>query len=287
VDRVREETAIVAGAAVRYWRTPGGDRGVLVLLHGLGSDHGGLSELAGRVAGRTVVVPDLPGFGGSAPLSGVHSLAGYADFVEALRRHLGVDSVDLAGHSLGASIALVHAARYPDSVRSLVLFNPVTEASGVSGWLGRTYYDVGAWLPSPLDRAWLTSRPAVWVADQFVLRTPDPARRRAILDQDYLAYRRANLRAVKESFRSFYGTDFVSGARRITAPTLLVTGERDVLAPPATVRRLHARIREARMVVVDRAGHLFPTEEPVAASALLNDFASEATCAVDNRERDR
>jgi pimeloyl-ACP methyl ester carboxylesterase len=279
VDRVREETAVVAGAAVRYWRTTRSDDGVLVLLHGLGSDHSGLSEVAGRVAGRTIVMPDLPGFGGSAPLPGVHSLAGYADFVEALRRHLGVGRVDLAGHSLGASIALVHAARYPDSVRGLALFNPVTEASGVSGWLGRTYYDVGAWLPSPLDRAWLASRPAVWVADQFVLRTPDPARRRAILDQDYLAYRRADLRAVKESFRSFYGTDFVTGARLVTAPTLLVTGDRDVLAPPAAVRRLHARIREARMVVVDRAGHLFPAEEPVAAAALLNDFLAEARCA--------
>jgi pimeloyl-ACP methyl ester carboxylesterase len=279
VERVREETAVVAGAAIRYWRAPGSDRAVLVLLHGLGSDHTGLSEMAGRVAGRTVVVPDLPGFGGSAPLPGVHSLAGYADFVEALRRHLEVDSVDIAGHSLGASIALVHAARYPQSVRGLVLFNPVTEASGVSGWLGRTYYDVGAWLPAPLDRAWLTSRPAIWLADQFVLRTPDPARRRAILDQDYLAYRRANMRAVKESFRSFYGTDFVSGARRIAAPALLVTGDRDALAPPATVRRLHARIRDARIVVVDRAGHLFPAEEPVAAATLLNDFLAEASFA--------
>jgi pimeloyl-ACP methyl ester carboxylesterase len=278
----------VAGAAVRYWRTSrDDDGGVLVLLHGLGSDHSGLSEVAGRITGRTVVVPDLPGFGDSAPLPGVHSLAGYADFVEALRRHLGAATVDLAGHSLGASIALVHAARYPDSVGGLVLFNPVTEASGVSGWLGRTYYDVGAWLPAPLDRAWLASRPAVWVADQFVLRTPDPVRRRAILDQDYVAYRRADLRAVKESFRSFYGTDFASGADQIRARTLLVTGGRDVLAPPVTVRRLHARIRTSRLVLVQGAGHLFPAEEPVAATSLLNGFLAGTNLAVDNKERAR
>lgn len=284
---MREETAVVAGAAVRYWRTVRDDGGVLVLLHGLGSDHGGLSEVGSRVAGRTVVAPDLPGFGGSAPLPGVHSLAGYADFVEALRGHLGVARVDLAGHSLGASIALVYAARYPESVGGLVLFNPVTEASGVSGWLGRTYYDVGAWLPSPLDRAWLASRPAIWLADQFVLRTPDPARRRAILDQDYVTYRRADLRAVKESFRSFYGTDFLTTPRRITAPTLLVTGGRDALAPPATVRRLHARIRAAELLVVEDAGHLFPAEEPVAAAALLNGFLAGLSAPVDNGERAR
>jgi pimeloyl-ACP methyl ester carboxylesterase len=287
VDRVREETAVVAGAAVRYWRTTRGDNGVLVLLHGLGSDHGGLSEVANRVTGRTVVMPDLPGFGGSAPLPGVHSLAGYADFVEALRGHLGESRVDLAGHSLGASIALVHAARYRDSVGGLVLFNPVTEASGISGWLGRTYYDVGAWLPSPLDRAWLVSRPAIWLADQFVLRTPDPARRRAILDQDYVAYRRADLRAVKESFRSFYGTDFVTAPQRITAPTLLVTGGRDALAPPATVRRLHDRIPGAELVVVGTGGHLFPAEQPGTAATILNGFLAGLAAPVDNGERAR
>jgi pimeloyl-ACP methyl ester carboxylesterase len=287
---MRERLAILAGAAVRYWTAgqdpaagPDGPR-TLILLHGLGSDHSGLSELAGRATGTAVALPDLPGFGRSAPLPRVHSLTGYADFVEALRRHLGVARVDLAGHSLGASIALVHAARYPDSVRGLLLFNPVTEATGVSGWLGRSYYDIGAWLPSPLDRAWLASRPAIWAADQFVLRTRDAARRRAILDQDYVAYRQADLRAVKESFRSYYGTDFTGLARRVTAPTLLVTGGRDGLAPPAAVRGLADRIPGSRLVVVGRAGHLFPAEQPSAAGRLLDGFLIDRRSPVDNAE---
>ena len=284
---MRENSAILAGAAVRYWTTGPGPQGTLILLHGLGSDHSGLSELAGRVTAASVAVPDLPGFGRSAPLPGSHSLSRYADFVEALRRHLGVPVVDLAGHSLGASIALVHAGRYPESVRRLVLFNPVTESSGLSGWLGRSYYDIGAWLPSPLDRAWLASRPAVWAADQFVLRTRDAARRRAILDQDYVAYRQADLRAVKESFRSYYGTDFLGLARRVTAPTLLVTGGRDGLAPPTAVRRLSDRVPGARLVVVGRAGHLFPAEQPVAAGRLLNGFLIDRRSPVDNAETAR
>ncbi len=287
---MRERSAILGGAAVRYWTTgqdpvtgPDGPA-TLILLHGLGSDHSGLSELARRVTGAVVAVPDLPGFGRSAPLPGVHSLSGYADFIEALRRHLGVARVDLAGHSLGASIALVHAARYPDRVRRLVLFNPVSEANGVSGWLGRSYYDIGAWLPSPLDRAWLTSRPAVWAADQFVLRTRDAARRRAILDQDYASYRQADLRAVKESFRSYYGTDFVGLARQVTAPALLVTGGRDSLAPTAAVRRLADRISGSRLVVVDRAGHLFPAEQPATAGLMLDGFLIDRRSPVDNTE---
>jgi pimeloyl-ACP methyl ester carboxylesterase len=283
---MREVSAIVAGAAVRYWvagaADPPGDRRVLLILHGVGSDHSGLSELAARVTGRTVVVPDLPGFGASTPLPGVHSLVGYAGFVDALRRHLGVDRVTVAGHSLGATIALVHAGRYPDTVDGLVLFNPVTVPTGFSGWLGRSYYDVGSWLPAPLDRAWLASRPAVWAADQFLMRTRDSARRRAILDQDYVAYRRADLRAVKECFHSFFYTAFDEHVRRVGAPTLLVTGERDGLARPATVRRVHAGLPDARLVVVARAGHLFPAEDPEAAGALLEGFLVDRRSPVDN-----
>jgi pimeloyl-ACP methyl ester carboxylesterase len=141
----------------------------------------------------------------------------------------------------------------------------------------------------------LTSRAAVWVADQFVMRTSDPARRRAILAQDYVAYRRADLRAVQESFRSYYDTDFAGYAGRVTAPTLLITGGRDGLAPPASVRRLGEAMRRAgdpvpganggaRLTVVDRAGHLFPAEEPDAAGALLDAFLVHRRSPVDNVE---
>ncbi len=290
---MREESAVVAGAAVRYWRRePDGTTGdgaagdgVAILLHGIGSDHSGLSELAATVTDRTVVVPDLPGFGASAPLPGLHSLGGYAGFVDALRRHLGAPRVAVVGHSLGATVALVHAGLYPGTVDGLVLFNPVTTTTGFAGLVSRAYYAVGAGLPAPLDRMWLASRGAVWVADEFVLRTHDRARRRAILDQDYRAYRRADLRAVKESLRSFYDTDFAGLARQVATAALVVTGDRDRLAPPSTVRRLHRLMPDARLVVVDGAGHLFPAEQPRAAGALLDGFLIDRQpSAVDNAE---
>jgi pimeloyl-ACP methyl ester carboxylesterase len=279
---MREASAVIAGSAARYWLVERDEPEVLVLLHGIGSDHSGLSELAAQVTGRTVVVPDLPGFGASGRMAGVHSLSGYAGFVDGLRRHLGVDRVAVAGHSLGASIALVHAGRFPDTVDGVVLLNPVTGVAGFSGRVGRAFYDVGVWLPAPLDRLWIASRPAVWVADEFVLRTRDSARRRTILEQDYAAYRRADLRAVKECLRSFYDTDFAQLARRVVAPTLLVTGDRDGLAPVATVRRLGNAVRDAELVVVGGAGHLFPAELPGAAAALLGGYLADRRAPVDN-----
>jgi pimeloyl-ACP methyl ester carboxylesterase len=269
---VRQASAVICGSQVQYWHSEPRPGGLLVALHGLGADHRGLLDMLGHTTSLTVVVPDLPGFGASEPLRQPHTLENYAAFVDGLRRHLGVERAYVTGHSLGASIALVHAGRYPDTVRRLVLFNPVSEADRPAAFLGRAYYVVGARLRSPLDRWWLTSRAAVRVTDSFVVRTKDRARRRAILAYDYETYRRADLRAIKESFLSYYDTPFAAYAGRITAPALFITGRRDQLAPPAAVGRLQSNTPDSTLAVIEQAGHLFPAEQPADAGALLNRF---------------
>jgi len=269
---VRQASAMICGSRVQYWHSKPRPGGLLIALHGLGADHRGLLDMLAHPADRTIVVPDLPGFGASEPLRQPHTLDNYAAFIDALRRHLGVESAYVTGHSLGASIALVHAARFPGTVRRLVLFNPVSEAGRPTARLGKAYYVVGARLHSPLDRWWLTSKVAVRIADSFVIRTRDRARRRAILAYDYDTYRRADLRAVKESFLSYYDTPFTAYAARITAPTLFVTGRHDQLAPPAAVGRLQSNAPDSALAVIEQAGHLFPAEQPAHAGGLLNRF---------------
>ena len=51
--------------------------------------------------------------------------------VEALREHLGLDRMDLLGHSAGASLAVLYAARYPQRVSRLALIGPSTQAVGL------------------------------------------------------------------------------------------------------------------------------------------------------------
>jgi len=50
----------------------------VLCLHGLGGDHRGLAEFAAALPGVNVVIPDLPGYGRSAPMSDPHSLVNYA-----------------------------------------------------------------------------------------------------------------------------------------------------------------------------------------------------------------
>jgi pimeloyl-ACP methyl ester carboxylesterase len=270
--RVPDTTTGVAGG-VSYWRYhtagTGPRRDPVMVLHGLGADHLGLRELVQAIPAVDVVELDLPGFGRSAPLPGRHTIAGYARTVEGLRVALGLDSVNVVGHSLGADIALAYAGLYPTGVRTLTLLHPVIDGGGATTWLARAYYRIGTWLPAVFARVWLLSRPAIYAADAVLFTTGDRARRRHILEEDYRTAAAASPRAISEAYLSLAETPFHDLAGRIAAPTLLVTGGRDALAGRRTLTALRTSIAGSHDVIIDGAGHLWPVEEPRAAAEVV------------------
>ena len=257
-----------------YWRgqpSPSAARPgpPVLLLHGLAADHEGLRPLAGHLPDVDVIAVDLPGFGRSEPLAGSHTLAAYAGVVEALCAHLDLSDVAVIGHSLGASIALTHAATYPERVRALAMLMPVTTGSGPSTWLARGYFLIGSLLPPRAARLWFLSRAAVFISDRLTLVTTDPQIRDRILGEDYRTAALASPRAIQEIYRSLRRTPFLSLAGRIRAKTLILGAEHDGLVPPQVLARLRDRVRGSKLFVVPHAGHLWPVEHPHAAADLI------------------
>jgi pimeloyl-ACP methyl ester carboxylesterase len=109
------------GARIRYFE--GGHGPPLLLVHGFGGAAWNFSELAPLLPGRRLIVPDLPGHGGSSPLPAT-TIPGFADVVASLLD----EPADVVGHSLGGVVALRLAERHPRLVRSVVL----AAAAGIS-----------------------------------------------------------------------------------------------------------------------------------------------------------
>jgi 3-oxoadipate enol-lactonase len=65
-----------------------------------------------------------------------------------------------------------------------------------------------------------------------------------------------------------------AAVERIEAPTLLVTGDEDGVAPPQAVRLMAERMKNARVVVLNRCGHWTPVERPDECLRELRDFLS-------------
>jgi pimeloyl-ACP methyl ester carboxylesterase len=109
------------GARIRTFE--GGDGPPLLLVHGFGGAAWNFSELAPLLGSRRLIVPDLPGHGGSAPLP-APTLTGFADVLAELLD----EPVDVLGHSMGGVVALRLAERHPALVRRLIL----AAAAGIS-----------------------------------------------------------------------------------------------------------------------------------------------------------
>lgn len=120
------------GTLLAYHASGSGDP-LICLPGGPMQDSGYLGGLGGLAARRTLIRLDLRGTGASGvpedPAS--YRCDRLVDDVEALRVHLGLDTVDLLGHSAGANLAALYTARYPERVARLVLLTPGTAAVGL------------------------------------------------------------------------------------------------------------------------------------------------------------
>lgn len=105
---------------VRYFT--GGEGPPLVLVHGLGGWAGNWRCVAARLAGeRRLIVPDLPGHGGSEQVRGAGSLDPFADAVLDVLAAEDALPAPWVGHSLGALVGIHAAVRRPEAVSALVL----------------------------------------------------------------------------------------------------------------------------------------------------------------------
>jgi pimeloyl-ACP methyl ester carboxylesterase len=117
-------TGNAGGLSVRRW---GGEDGQpLLFLHSLGPASSaaflGLGVQPLVDAGYAVAAPDLPGYGGSAPVSAdEYAVPALAERAAALGDELGWARFVLVGHSWGGAIACHLAAAHPDRIRALVL----------------------------------------------------------------------------------------------------------------------------------------------------------------------
>jgi pimeloyl-ACP methyl ester carboxylesterase len=229
----------------------------LLFLHGAGGR--GLVWQHQALAFPRARTPDLPGRAGGAP-SGVN---GYLD---AIRDALAADIRSsarprvIAGHSLGAAIALWWALRYPDDVRGLILTGAGAKTRVNPAWLAgierrdpATIEEFGSWWFGPNADARLREKSLA------LLRATPP---------DVLL---ADLRAAD-------GFDVMADLSRIAAPTLIICGAEDRLTPVKFSQFLHEQIRDSDLVIVAGAGHMVMLEQPAVTNAAIARFLARLAC---------
>jgi pimeloyl-ACP methyl ester carboxylesterase len=115
------------------FRRSGAGRPLVCLPGGPGRTPDYLGDLGGLGGSRELILPDTRGTGGSAVPAdpATYRCDRLARDVEALRAELGLEQINLLGHSAGGSVALSYAAAYPERIDHLVLLSPGPQPLGL------------------------------------------------------------------------------------------------------------------------------------------------------------
>ena len=267
-----ERFAELRGGRMGYFVAGGGEP--LVLVHGLAGAAANWLALAPLLlTERRVLVPELPGHGGSAPLPAAPSLNVYADrLAELIERETGPAPV--VGHSLGGAVVLRLAIRRPELVTALVLAG----AAGISSGTRRARYALAmTGLVKPGKRV-APYRRAVARSDLLKVLffgrwgASDPAALKGEVVESFLSEAPLHTDTVSAA-KALIREDPRADLDRVRCPVLLLWGARDHQLPVADAFEFARRLR-ARLRVIADCGHLLIGERPEACADAIDAFLS-------------
>ena len=245
-------------AAGHRWRYYDGGAGEpVVLVHGFAGMKENWLRLAAELDSRRVVIPDLPGWGESERRDGEdYRVEAQAERLAAFLDALGLERVDLVGHSMGGHIAGLFAARHPERVETLTLVSSAGVRFEVNDFGRRVL--AGA---TPFN--WNTREDFdAFMRELFTDPPWAPPRVRDVLVEDNRtrhAFQASLLREMARDDQAFLLEAALPG---IAAPTLVVWCDADRLldvSSVATIRRVRPATRE---VVLAGCGHMPMMERP-------------------------
>ncbi|HEX6202194.1 MAG TPA: alpha/beta hydrolase [Thermoanaerobaculia bacterium] len=231
---------------------PGDDAPAFVLVHGLIVSGRYMMPLAVRLAEtHAVLVPDLPGFGGSERPRRPLPVAGQAEALAGYLAAIGRPRVVLVANSFGCQVAARAMAAGAGPVERLVLVGPTIDAAarGVPRQLVRLV----ASLPrEPFEY------PVLLVADLARVGLPRAVR----------AFRVALADRIEESLP------------QVAVPTLVVRGSRDPIVPRRWGEEVAALLPDGRLAEVDGGGHALNYSRPDELARLVRELAGRGVSPV-------
>jgi len=226
----------------------------ILFVHGAGMDHTVWALQTRYFAhhGRNVLALDLPGHGRS-PGTPLKSIEDMAAWVGRLLDAAGIGAAALAGHSMGALVALAAAAALPGRVRALALLGAAPSMPVHPDLLAaaqannhRAVELVTSWGHGRAGHLGGNRAPGLWLMGgaERILERSAPG----VLHSDLAAC------------AAYAGAP--EAAARIACPCRVIAGEGDLMTPAKAGARLAEAIPDADFALIPGSGHMMMLEKP-------------------------
>ncbi len=244
----------------------------VVLIHGIPTNSGLWRNIMAILAEDfAVYAPDMIGYGASdKPKDQDLSVAAQADYLADFMDAVGIEAAHLVGHDIGGGVVQIFTVRNPDRARKLVLIDSIAYDSWPEPGIARLKepvwdeimqrLDIAKGFRKGLEQGMVHTEK---ITDDLVNQYADPFRD--------LEGRLAYLRAA----RALDNRDTLDIADKIEAidkPVLILWGENDIFQKVEYGQRLANALADARLVVIEEAGHFLPEDQPEVVAQHIREF---------------
>ena len=179
-----------------------------------------------------------------------------ADDALALLDHLGIEKCHIVGQSMGGAIAQTLTATHPDRVDRLIMYSSFTSLGPVPKFIQQTLLTMHR---EGHDRKLLFEIILPWVFGPSLFEDLDQLDllRKVFAENPYPQPLHGYERQM-EALRAFDSSGFLS---KITAPTLILQGDRDLFHLPDEAQELKDGIPNATLTIMPNTGHNIPPFE--------------------------
>jgi pimeloyl-ACP methyl ester carboxylesterase len=243
----------------------------LILLHGWGgSSRYWLNTLENLSDTRSIYAIDLPGYGDSPPWAEIPGVQSIAALVIEFADRLGLESFDLNGHSLSATVAVYTAMQTPARVRHLVLTCASTYRNEFERRIVRQVHRVmGLWIR--LRRPWMEQKRLIYrgVNKHFFYRLPADDN---LLRDSFKEFLRMDLQTALVHADDAVNGDYHTVLRQVSVPTLVIGARQDAVMPGSGTSYMAKLIPNSHLKWIEQCGHLPMIEQPETYHRLLREF---------------
>ena len=246
----------------------------IVLIHGTGASLHTWDDWTLKLKENYQVIRmDLPAFGLTGPnKSGDYSIKQYTQFLEEFVVKMKLDSMFLAGNSLGGNIAWNYASKNPEKVQKLIL----VDASGLPTNKPQPWIFKMAKTPV-LSKLFLYITPRNIIEDNLKQVYEDDTKISDALITRFhdMALREGNRKAFVDRAKIDFKISEASKEEQlqnIQTPTLLIWGAKDTWIPLENGKRMDTLLPNSKLVVLQNSGHVPMEENPKESLKVLNDF---------------
>jgi len=213
-----------------------------------------------------VLLYDCRGMWRSEHPAGPYSMEQHADDLAALLDALHIEKAHIGGISYGSEISMVFAIKYPQKTQSLIVIDGVSQIDPLLKaqtlpWLMAAEQNNAEWL---LRTSIFQNFSEAWIGSH-----------QEYIDASVVRYADLDMKSFVEMMKSFYNLDITDQLSKISAPTLIVVGEEDLIKGRKYSQIIVDQISQAEYAVVPGSGHALCLDKPDILNTLLIGFVQK------------